>query len=241
MNEINEIFSRTRALLGEEAMERLAASRVAIFGVGGVGGHVAEALARSGVGSIELIDSDCVSMSNINRQIVALNSTVGQKKVEAAASRLRDVNPQIKVSARDIFFLPETSPEFDFTAYDYVIDCIDTVSGKIEIIKRAKEAGIPIISSMGAGNKLDPTAFRVDDIYSTSVCPLAKTMRKLCRDNNIKELKVVYSKEDPLTPAIPIPRDKESGKIPPASAIFAPAAAGLAIAHAVVCDLIDRK
>ena len=241
MNPTNEIFSRTRSLLGDEAMERLASSKVAIFGVGGVGGYVAEALARSGIGAIELIDSDCVSPSNINRQIIALHSTVRQKKVDAAAARLSDINPNIKISARNIFFLPETSSEFDFTAYDYVIDCIDTVSGKLEIIKRAKEAGVPIISSMGAGNKLDPTAFRVDDIYATSICPLAKTMRKLCREAGISSLKVVYSTEPPLTPAIQIPRDSESGKIPPASAIFAPAAAGLAIAHAAVCDLINMK
>lgn len=235
---MNEIFSRTESLLGSEAIQKLAKSRVAIFGVGGVGGYAAEALARCGVGSIELVDSDSVSKSNINRQIIALNSTVGQKKTAVAAARLRDINPYINVCPRDIFFLPETSSEFDFTAYDYVIDCIDTVSGKLEIIKRAKTVGVPVISSMGAGNKLDPTAFEVADIYETSVCPLAKTMRRLCKENGIKSLKVVYSKEPPMTPAIPIPKDPESGKIPPASAMFAPAAAGLAIAYAVVTDLI---
>ena len=222
-------------------MEKLKNTRVAIFGVGGVGGYAAEALARSGVGKLELIDSDCVSKSNINRQIIALHSTVGAKKVETAANRLRDVNPDLEVSARDVFFLPETSAEFDFTTYDYVVDCIDTVGGKLEIIKRAKASGVPVISSMGAGNKLDPTAFTVADVYETSVCPLAKTMRKLCRENGIDSLKVVYSKEPPITPAIPIPRDPESGKIPPASAVFAPAAAGLAIAHAVVCDIIKGE
>ena len=237
---MNEIFSRTESLLGSDAMVKLAASRVAIFGVGGVGGYAAEALARCGVGSIELIDSDEVSLSNINRQIIALGSTVGKKKVEVAAARLLDINPCLKVDARDLFFLPETSAEFDFSVYDYVIDCIDTVGGKLEIIKRAKAAGVPVISSMGAGNKLDPTAFAVADIYETSVCPLAKTMRKLCRDNGIKSLKVVYSKEPPITPAIPIPKDPESGKIPPASAVFAPAAAGLAIAHAVVTDIVGK-
>ena len=238
---MNEIFSRTEALLGTKAMKNLAAARVAVFGVGGVGGYAAEALARCGVGSLELIDSDCVSRSNINRQIIALNSTVGRKKAEVAAARARDVNPNIKVTVRDIFFLPETSSEFDFSAYDYVIDCIDTVSGKLEIIKRAKALGIPVISSMGAGNKLDPTAFEIADVYETSVCPLAKTMRRLCRENDITSLKVVYSKEPPMTPAIPIPKDPESGKIPPASAIFAPAAAGLAIAYAVVTDLISKS
>lgn len=235
----NEIFSRTEHLLGEAAMERLKGSRVAIFGVGGVGGYVAEALARSGVGALELIDSDDVSPSNINRQIIALHSTVGQKKVDAAARRILDVNPEADVTARAIFFLPETSAEFDFSTYDYVIDCIDTVSGKLEIIKRAKAAGVPVISSMGAGNKLDPTAFCVEDVFKTSVCPLAKTMRRLCKENGIDSLKVVYSKEPPITPAIPIPKDPESGKIPPASAIFAPAAAGLAIAYAVVSDIIS--
>ena len=240
MNQTNEIFSRTRSLLGDKAMNRLSSSRIAIFGVGGVGGYAAEALARSGVGTIELIDSDTVSPSNINRQIIALHSTIGQRKTECAAARLKDINPLINVVPRSIFFLPETSSEFDFSTYDYVIDCIDTVSGKLEIIKRAKAAGVPVISSMGAGNKLDPTAFRVDDIYATTVCPLAKTMRKLCRDNGIDSLKVVYSKEAPITPTIPVPRDEESGKLPPASAIFAPAAAGLAIAHAVLLDLINN-
>ena len=236
---MNEIFSRTEHLLGSAAIERLSHARVAIFGVGGVGGYVAEALARSGVGEIELIDSDCVSPSNINRQIIALHSTVGQSKVEVAAARLRDINPDVKLSVRDLFFLPETSSEFDFESYDYVVDCIDTVSGKLEIIKRAKAAGTPVISSMGAGNKLDPTAFCVDDIFNTSVCPLAKTVRRLCKENGIRNLKVVYSKEPPMTPAIPIPKDPESGKIPPASAIFAPAAAGLAIAYTVVTDFIS--
>ena len=238
---MNEIFSRTEALLGSEAIDKLSRARVALFGVGGVGGYAAEALARCGIGAIELIDSDDVSVSNINRQIIALNSTVGAKKVLAAKGRLVDINPEIKVTARDIFFLPETSAEFDFSSYDYVIDCIDTVSGKLEIIKRAKASGVPVISSMGAGNKLDPTAFEVADIYETSVCPLAKTMRRLCRENGIDSLKVVYSKEPPIEPAIRLEKDPESGKIPPASAIFAPAAAGLAIAYAVVTDIINME
>jgi len=237
---MNEIFSRTEHLLGSAAVEKLKNSRVAVFGVGGVGGYVAEALARSGVGNIELIDSDAVSKSNINRQIIALHSTVGRLKTEVAAARIRDINPDADVRPRNLFFLPETSSEFDFTEYNYVVDCIDTVSGKLEIIKRAKDVGVPVISSMGAGNKLDPTAFEVADIFDTSVCPLAKTMRRLCKDNGIKSLKVVYSKEPPLTPAIPIPKDPESGKVPPASAIFAPAAAGLAIAYAVVTDLVNN-
>ena len=234
---MKEIFSRTESLLGGSAMEKLKKARVAVFGVGGVGGYVVEALARCGVGYIELVDSDSVSPSNINRQIIALHSTVGQKKVDAAAARVRDINPCAEVAARDVFFLPETSGEFDFSNYDYVVDCIDTVGGKMEIVKRAKEVGTRVISSMGAGNKLDPTAFEVADIYDTSVCPLAKIMRQLCRKNGIESLKVVYSKEPPMTPAVQMPKDAESGKIPPASAVFAPAAAGLAIAYAVVCDL----
>ena len=236
---MNEIFSRTEALLGSDAIDRLSRARVALFGVGGVGGYAAEALTRCGIGAIELIDSDDVSKSNINRQIVALNSTVGEKKVLAAKSRLLDINPHLKVTAHSIFFLPETSAEFDFSTYDYVIDCIDTVSGKLEIIKRAKALGVPVISSMGAGNKLDPTVFTVADIYETSVCPLAKTMRRLCRESGIDSLKVVYSKEPPREPAIKLGKDPESGKIPPASAIFAPAAAGLAIAYAVVKDITN--
>ena len=234
---MNPSFSRTEQLLGTEAMERLARARVAVFGIGGVGGYVAEALARCGVGALDLIDSDEVAPSNINRQIIALHSTVGQKKVDAAAARVKDINPYAEVTARDVFFLPETSGEFDFSNYDYVVDCIDTVGGKMEIVKRAKEVGTRVISSMGAGNKLDPTAFEVADIYDTSVCPLAKIMRQLCRKNGIESLKVVYSKEPPMTPAVQMPKDAESGKIPPASAVFAPAAAGLAIAYAVVCDL----
>ena len=189
---MNEFFSRTEHLLGSEATKKLKNARVAVFGVGGVGGYAAEALARCGVGAIELVDNDCVSPSNLNRQIIALRSTVGQSKVDAAASRLLDINPELDVSARRIFFLPETSAEFDFSRYDYVIDCIDTVSGKLEIIKRAKAAGVPVISSMGAGNKLDPTAFEVADIYETSVCPLAKTVRRLCKENGIKSLKTPY-------------------------------------------------
>ena len=236
---MNEFFSRTEHLLGSEATKKLKKARVAIFGVGGVGGYAAEALARCGVGSIELVDSDSVSPSNLNRQIIALRSTVGQSKVDAAAARLLDINPELDVRARKIFFLPETSAEFDFSRYDYVIDCIDTGSGKLEIIKRAKAEDVPVISSMGAGNKLDPTAFEVADIYETSVCPLAKTVRRLCKENGIKSLKVVYSKEAPIIPAIPMPKDPQSGKIPPASAVFAPAAAGLAIAYAVVKDLIS--
>lgn len=238
---MTEIFSRTEHLLGNKAIEKLKSSRVAVFGIGGVGGYVVESLARCGVGSLLLVDSDEVSPSNVNRQIIALHSTVGKAKTEVAKNRVLDINPEINVEVKNIFFLPETAMEFDFSHFDYVVDCIDTVSGKLEIIKKAREAGVPVISSMGSGNKLDPTAFLVADIYETSVCPLAKTMRSLCKKSGIDKLKVVYSRETPITPEIPMEKDKESGKIPPASAVFAPAAAGLAIGYAVICDLIKGE
>lgn len=231
-----EEFSRLSRLVGENAMKKLADARVAIFGIGGVGGYVAEALARSGVGRLDLVDHDTVAPSNINRQIIALHSTIGERKVDVMARRIADVNPAAKVRAMPIFYLPETADQFDFTKYDYVVDAIDTVAGKMELVRRAREAGVPIICSMGAGNKLDPTAFRVADIYKTSICPLAKVMRGLCRKEGIQSLKVVYSEEIPMTPAPP--EGHTDGRIPPASAIFAPAAAGLAIAAEVVKDLI---
>ena len=231
-----EEFSRLSRLVGEDAMKKLADARVAIFGIGGVGGYVAEALARSGVGRLDLVDHDTVAPSNINRQIIALHSTIGERKVDVMARRIADVNPAAEVRAMPIFYLPETADQFDFTKYDYVVDAIDTVAGKMELVRRAREAGVPIICSMGAGNKLDPTAFRVADIYKTSICPLAKVMRGLCRKEGIQSLKVVYSEEIPMTPAPP--EGHTDGRIPPASAIFAPAAAGLAIAAEVVKDLI---
>ena len=234
-----EQFSRTERLLGAQAMEALASARVAVFGIGGVGGYVVEALARSGVGALDLIDSDTVALSNLNRQIVALHSTVGQNKAEAMARRVADINPDARVRVYPIFYLPETADQFDFTAYDYVVDAIDTVAGKMELVRRAREAGVPIICSMGAGNKMDPTAFRVTDIHKTAVCPLAKVMRGLCRKEGIKHLKVVYSEEIPMTPAPP-EEGTAGGKIPPASVIFAPAAAGLAIAAEVVKDLTKK-
>ena len=234
-----EQFSRTERLLGAQAMEALASARVAVFGIGGVGGYVVEALARSGVGALDLIDSDTVALSNLNRQIVALHSTMGQNKAEAMARRVADINPDARVRVYPIFYLPETADQFDFTAYDYVVDAIDTVAGKMELVRRAREAGVPIICSMGAGNKMDPTAFRVTDIHKTAVCPLAKVMRGLCRKEGIKHLKVVYSEEIPMTPAPP-EEGTAGGKIPPASVIFAPAAAGLAIAAEVVKDLTKK-
>ncbi len=232
------IFSRTELLLGSEAMERLAHSRVAVFGIGGVGGHAAEALARSGVGALDLIDRDKVAPSNINRQIIALHSTVGLYKTDAAAARIADINPACRVVKHTVFFLPETKEEFDFSQYDYVVDAIDTVSGKLAIIECANAAGIPVISAMGAGNKLDPSRFETADIYETSVCPLARVMRTECRKRGIKRLKVVYSKEKPLEPKA---FDEETGKPVPASAAFVPSVMGLLIAGEVIKDLANGK
>ena len=229
---MNEQFSRTERLIGRGALEALKNAHVAVFGIGGVGGYVVEALARTGVGELTLVDSDTVVPSNLNRQIIALHSTLGCSKVEAAKARVLDINPRIKVHAMEIFYLPETADRFDFSDYDYVVDAIDTVSGKMELVLRAGAAGVPIICSMGAGNKWDPMSFEVTDIYKTSVCPLAKVMRSLCRKNGVKKLKVVYSKQPPL-------RDSAGGRTP-ASVIFAPAAAGLAIAAEVAKDLIEK-
>ncbi len=193
-------YSRTQLLLGAEAMEKLHNSRVAVFGIGGVGGYTVEALARSGVGALDLIDDDKVCLTNLNRQIIATRSTVGQYKVDVAAQRIHDIDPDIKVTTHRCFFGPETQDQFDFTQYDYVVDAIDTVTGKLALVMKCKEAGTPIICSMGAGNKMDPTRFEVTDIYKTSVCPLAKVMRTECRKRKIKHLKVVYSKEPAMTP-----------------------------------------
>lgn len=228
---MKEQFSRTERLIGANALDRLTKAHVAVFGIGGVGGYVVEALARTGVGELTLVDSDTVAPSNLNRQIFALHSTIGLPKTEAAKQRLLDINPDLTVHTKTIFYLPETAKQFDFSHYDYVVDAIDTVSGKLELILRAKAADVPIICSMGAGNKWEPTAFAASDLYETSVCPLAKVMRSLCRKHGITSLKVVYSKEPPC------PNDKERT---PASLIFPPAAAGLAIACEVVKDLCGK-
>ena len=237
---MKEQFVRTQMLLGEEAMERLAASRVAVFGIGGVGGYVTEALARSGVGALDLIDHDTVSMSNLNRQIIATLDTVGQLKVEAMAARIRSINPDCRVMARPVFYLPETEDQFDFRDYDYVVDAIDTVTGKLALIEAARQADVPIICSMGAGNKLDPAAFRVADIYETSICPLAKVIRRECRKRGIESLKVVYSQEEPVRPAHGMEETLAWGKRAPGSIAFVPSAAGLVIAGEVVRDLACR-
>ena len=250
---MQEAFVRTGLLYGEEAMERLKNSRVAVFGVGGVGGYVAEALARSGVGAIDVIDNDLVSESNINRQIVALRSTIGRPKVEVIKERIADINPDCVVRARQVFYLPETEDLFDFTEYDYVADAIDTVSGKIAIIANAKKAGVPVISSMGAGNKTQAAGFMVEDIMKTSVCPLAKVMRRELKKRGIKNVKAVYSKEEPRTPvrllytdgtpadapgkSCPKNGDPKRKKITPGSTACAPSVAGLIMAGEIINDL----
>lgn len=226
-------FERTKMLLGEKAVEKLKKSRVAVFGIGGVGGHTAEALVRAGIGEIDVIDRDVVSISNINRQIIALNSTVGLPKTEMFKKRALDINPDVKVNCHNVFFMPDTSDMFDFSKYDYVADAIDTVTGKIEIIMKAQEAGVKVISSMGTGNKLDPTLFEVTDIYKTSVCPLARVMRRELKNRGVKHLKVVYSKEDTIKTNI-----TENGKAVPGSISFVPSVAGLIIAGEIIKDLI---
>ena len=233
-------FSRTELLIGKEGMERLSNSRVAVFGVGGVGGYTVEALARSGIGELDLIDNDQVALTNLNRQIIATTKTLGRDKVDVAKERVMEINPSAKVNIYKKFYLPETKEEFDFTKYDYVVDAIDTVSGKIALVEQAKEAGVPIISSMGAGNKLDPTAFRVADIYKTSVCPLAKVMRRELKKRGIRKLKVVYSEEMPIVPeknAEMEQAEPTQKRQVPGSVAFVPSVLGLIIAGEVIKDL----
>lgn len=250
-------FSRTELLLGKENMDRLKNTRVAVFGVGGVGGHVVEALVRSGIGRIDLIDNDTVALSNLNRQIIATHKTLGMPKTQAARERILDINPECIVNCHDKFYLPETADEFDFTQYDYIVDAIDTVAGKISLAEQAQIAGVPIISSMGAGNKMDPTAFKVADIYKTSVCPLAKVMRHELKKRGIEKLKVVYSEEVAMKPlnikddceeqsgseqneqsvasdsSFTTPRKRQT----PGSNAFVPSVVGLIIAGEVIKDL----
>lgn len=219
-------------------MERLARARVAVFGVGGVGGYVVEALARSGVGTLELIDHDRVSLSNLNRQLLALRSTVGQYKVDVASARVRDINPDCCVTAHRCFYTPQTAGQFDFSAYDYVVDAIDTVTGKLELVEQAQRAGTPVISAMGAGNKLNAWAFEVADISKTRVCPLARIMRKELKKRGIEHLKVVYSQEKPIAPADAPTEETEPGRrATPGSVAFVPSVVGLLIAGEVVRDL----
>jgi len=230
-------FTRTRLLLGEEGIQRLQNARVAVFGIGGVGGHVVEALARSGVGCLDLIDRDEVSLTNLNRQMVATHSTIGKLKVEVARDRVLDINPQCRVNIYPMFYLPETAGQFDFTQYDYVVDAIDTVTGKLALVMQAKEAGTPIISCMGAGNKLDPTAFRVADITKTSVCPLARVMRKELKKRGVAHLKVVFSTEEAMTPEADPDCNDPGRRSTPGSTAFVPAVAGLILAGEVIKDL----
>lgn len=228
---MEEPFSRTELLLGSGGMERLRSASVAVFGIGGVGGYAVEALARSGVGCLHLIDHDKISVSNLNRQIIAMVSTLGRYKVDVAKERILDINPEVKVHIYRTFYMPETEGEFDFSKYDYVVDAIDTVTGKLALIMQAKQAGVPVISSMGAGNKLDASAFEVADIYQTSVCPLARVMRRELKKRGVQSLKVVYSKEQPVR-----------SSRPPGSNAFVPAAAGLILAGEVVKELCaDRN
>ena len=233
---MNEKFSRTALLLGEEAVKSLSDCRVAVFGAGGVGGYTIEALARSGVGAIDIIDNDTISESNINRQIIATVDTIGQYKVDVAEKRVKSINPDIKVTTHKTFFLPENSNDFDFSLFDYIVDAIDTVSGKIELAVKGEDAGVPVISAMGAGNKLDPTAFEVTDIYKTTTCPLARVMRRELKKRGVEKLKVVYSTEEPVKHNAPA--DSESGKPVPGSVAFVPPVCGLIIAGEVIKDLI---
>jgi len=234
-----EQFRRTEMLLGIEAMEKLKNSRVAVFGVGGVGGHAVEALVRSGVGRVDIIDNDTVSVTNLNRQIFALWSTVDKPKVEVAKERLLDINPNLEINAYNVFYMPENADDFDFSEYDYIVDAIDTVTAKIELIKQAKEAGTPIISSMGTGNKLDPTKLTIADISKTTVCPLARVMRYELKKRNISKVKVLYSTEQPIKPIIPENGDESDGRTP-ASTSFVPSVGGLIIASEVIKDLLNK-
>ena len=239
---MKEQFLRTAMLLGEEAVDRLQKARVAVFGIGGVGGYTVEALARSGIGQIDLIDSDAVSVSNINRQILATHSTVGMPKVEAAKQRILDINPGCIVRTHQVFYTPETADRFDFRDYDYIVDAIDTVTGKLALVERAMDAGTPIICCMGTGNKLDASAFQVADISKTSMCPLARIMRKELSKRGIKHLKVVYSQEEALTPTGWEEEAAALGKRQiPGSVAFVPGAAGLILAGEVIRDIAMRQ
>ena len=242
---------RTELLLGEEGIEKLSKARVAVFGIGGVGGYVTEALCRSGVGALDLIDHDTVSVTNLNRQVIALHSTVGQFKTDVMEKRLRDINPDVKITVHKCFYLPETKDQFDFSVYSYVVDAVDTVTAKLLLAEEAKKAGVPLISSMGTGNKLDPSKLRVSDVFETSVDPLARVMRRELRKRGIDHLKVVWSTEESRKPLLdartirmmegsPVPEESVRLKDIPGSSAFVPAAAGLLIASEVVRDLIKE-
>lgn len=229
-------FSRTEMLIGAPAMERLHAARVAVFGVGGVGGFTAEALVRAGVGSIDLIDNDTVSLTNLNRQLIALHSTLGRSKVQVMAERLRDINPEVHITCHEMFYLPENADSIDLSRYDYIVDAVDTVAAKLELITRSDALGKPIICAMGAGNKLDPTKIVITDIYKTDTCPLARVIRTQCKKRHIGRLKVAYSTEPALKPAET--QEETSRRATPGSMSFVPSVMGLIIAGEVVKDLI---
>lgn len=240
---MSDAFIRTEMLLGAKAMEKLKTVRVAVFGIGGVGGYAAEALARSGVGAIDLIDHDVIAESNLNRQIIATGKTLGRFKAEVMKERILDINPDCRVTTHICFYLPENKDLFDFSQYSYVIDAIDTVTAKIQLVLQAKEAGTPVISSMGTGNKLNPAELEAADLYQTSVCPLARVMRRELKKRNVTALKVVYSKEKPLEPAEKLPKESENSerRSTPGSVAFVPPAAGLLLASEVVKDLIRQN
>lgn len=236
---MQEQFARTGLLIGEEGLNKLANTKVAVFGIGGVGGYVVEALVRSGVGSFVLIDNDEVSVSNLNRQIIATVDTIGKPKVEVMRDRILSINPQARIELHRCFYLPDNAKQFDFSQYDYVVDAVDTVTAKIDIIIRAQEAGVPIISAMGAGNKLDPTKFEVTDIYKTTMCPLAKVMRKELKQRGVKKLKVVYSTEQAIAPMGECGEGKgTAGRPAPGSIAFVPSVAGLIVAGEVIKDIV---
>ena len=241
-DKMNDQFQRTRMLIGQEGLDRLAAARVLVFGVGGVGGYVCEALCRAGVGRIDIVDKDVVDVTSINRQIIATHQTIGRPKVEVCRERMLSINPDVKVDARQCFYLPERASDFDFGAYDYVVDAVDNVTAKIDIICNAKEAGVPVISSMGTGNKLDPSMFKITDIEKTKVCPLAKVVRKELRKRGVSGVKVLYSEEEPRKPSGEL-MDEDSAdgaaKRTPASISFVPSCAGLMIAGRVVSDILE--
>jgi len=240
-------FIRTQLLLGEEAVKRLSAARVAVFGVGGVGGYTCEALVRSGIGAFDLIDDDKVSLTNLNRQIIATHKTIGRDKVDVMKERMLEINPDVKVSVHKCFFLPENADKFPFSEYDYIVDAVDTVTAKIELVMKAQESAVPIISSMGAGNKLNAELFRVSDIYQTNVCPLAKVMRRELKKRGVAQLKVVYSEEKPIKPCMEMQVDPDESKehtpkrAVPGSIAYVPSVAGLLIAGEVIRDLCEIK
>lgn len=235
--QIKEEWSRTARIYGDGAVEKLSLAKVAVFGVGGVGGFACEALARAGIGAIDIFDKDTVSLSNINRQIIALHSTVGRSKVEIMKERIEDINPDCRVNAYNVFYLPENADEYDLSGYDYIVDAVDTVSAKLEIISRAYRLDVPVISAMGAGNKTDPTLFKVADIKETSVCPLARVMRRELKVRGINSLKVVYSTEAAVSFG---EKDPESGKMSPGSLSFVPSVMGLIIAGEVIKDITKK-